>query len=161
MCVQEMFVRVRRLGLLVAGTGSGILGLVVAWAMVQPGVIGGVETAGLVGIFGLLVLPTIVYAAWAVERRATTKARARERTRRALEAERLAHAAPTPPATLLPGPAISGIDAETNPLISSVSPHGHGIAAPSIAPSMLAHPQETRRAPLRRVPGRVGAVSET
>lgn len=72
--------RVRRLGLMVSGVGSAFLGLVVAWTLVQPGVIGGVGTGALLAIFGLLTLPGLVYWVWRADVRAAARQAARART---------------------------------------------------------------------------------
>lgn len=74
------FGRVRRVGLIVAGVGSGFLGLIVAWTLVQPGIIGGVGTGALLAIFGLLALPAIVYWSWCADTRAAARQAARART---------------------------------------------------------------------------------
>ncbi len=73
-------IRVRRLGLVVSGVGSAFLGLVVAWTLVQPGIIGGVGTGALLAIFGLLTLPALVYWVWRADIRAATRQAARART---------------------------------------------------------------------------------
>lgn len=72
--------RVRRIGLIVAGIGSGLLGLVVAWTFVRPGVIGGVGNGALLAILGLLVLPAVVYWTWSADTRAATRQAARMRS---------------------------------------------------------------------------------
>ncbi len=87
----EVVSQMRRVGLVVAGVGSILLGLLVAWAFVRPGVIGGVGTGALAAIFGLLALPGIVYWIWTIDRRAAVRHAAR---RRSLEA--LAGAQPEP-----------------------------------------------------------------
>lgn len=79
-CVPEFVHRVRRLGLVVAGVGSAVLGLVVAWVLVQPGMIGSVGTWALVAILGLLVLPGVVFMAWSMDVRAAARQAARRRT---------------------------------------------------------------------------------
>lgn len=78
--VREVVRQMRRIGLVVAGVGSVMLGLLVAWAFVKPGVIGGVGTGALVAIFGLLVLPPVVYWVWTVDRRAAVRQAARMRS---------------------------------------------------------------------------------
>jgi hypothetical protein len=78
--VPNYLIRVRRLGLIVAGVGSALLGLVVAWTLVQPGVIGTVGTGALLAIFGLLTLPALVYWIWRADIRAATRQAARART---------------------------------------------------------------------------------
>lgn len=157
-CVQELFVRVRRVGLMVAGAGSGVLGLVVAWATVQPGVIGSVETAGLVAIFGLLVLPTVVYVAWAVDSKAAVRAKARERTRLAFEAEERARAARD--GGMLGHASTAGFTGNIHAGITSGVSSGmtSGVAAAGAA--VVMHTSEPRRAPGRRAPARAGAISE-
>jgi hypothetical protein len=161
-CVQELFVRVRRVGLMVAGAGSGVLGLVVAWATVQPGVIGSVETAGLVAIFGLLVLPTVVYVAWAVDSKAAVRAKARERTRLAFEAEERARAARD--GGMLGHASTAGFTGNIHAGITSGVSSGmtSGVAAAGAAAgaAVVMHASEPRRAPGRRAPARAGAISE-
>lgn len=78
--VREVVRQMRRLGLVVAGVGSVMLGLLVAWAFVKPGVIGGVGTGALAAILGLLVLPGVVYWVWTIDRRAAVRQAARMRT---------------------------------------------------------------------------------
>lgn len=78
--VSNFLNRVRRLGLVVSGVGSAFLGLVVAWTLVQPGVIGGVGTGALLAIFGLLTLPGLVYWVWRADIRAAARQAARART---------------------------------------------------------------------------------
>lgn len=153
-CVQELFVRVRRVGLMVAGAGSGVLGLVVAWATVQPGVIGSVETAGLVAIFGLLVLPTVVYVAWAIDSKAAVRARARERTRLALEAE--LRAAGGRDGGEVGARSALGMAGDVGGGVGGGVAAGVGMAGAAV----VMHASEPRRAPSRRAPTRAGAVSE-
>ncbi|MBX3360164.1 MAG: hypothetical protein KF912_03690 [Phycisphaeraceae bacterium] len=76
----EIVTSVRRIGLVVAGVGSILLGLLVAWTFVRPGVIGGVGTGALAAIFGLLSLPGVVYWFWTLDRRAAVRQAARRRT---------------------------------------------------------------------------------
>lgn len=78
--MREVVKQMRRIGLVVAGVGSVMLGLLVAWAFVKPGVIGGVGTGALVAIFGLLALPALVYWVWTIDRRAAVRHAARMRT---------------------------------------------------------------------------------
>ncbi|MCW5768994.1 MAG: hypothetical protein KIT19_09940 [Phycisphaeraceae bacterium] len=78
--VAEIVTSVRRIGLVVAGVGSILLGLLVAWMFVRPGVIGGVGTGALAAIFGLVALPGVVYWFWTLDRRAAVRQAARRRT---------------------------------------------------------------------------------
>lgn len=99
----EVVTQMRRAGLIVAGIGSVLLGLLVAWAFVKPGVIGGVGTGALSAIFGLLALPGIVYWTWSIDRRAAVRLAARQRTLEAAAVPALTpEPAPISPAPLRP-----------------------------------------------------------
>lgn len=78
--MREVVKQMRRVGLVVAGVGSVMLGMLVAWAFVKPGVIGGVGTGALAAILGLLVLPGVVYWVWTIDRRAAVRQAARMRS---------------------------------------------------------------------------------
>ncbi|MEL7471798.1 MAG: hypothetical protein AAGK04_00650 [Planctomycetota bacterium] len=77
----------RRVGLLVAGGLSIALGGLGAWFAFHPDRIAQVETAGLVGVLGLAVLPGLTWLAWRQERRGLRRLSARMATRAGLSAQ--------------------------------------------------------------------------
>lgn len=138
--------RVRRVGLIVAGVGSGFLGLVVAWTLVQPGIIGTVGTGALLAIFGLLALPAVVYWSWCADTKAAARQAARARTLAESAAPKILSYSVQPLQRVSPILAAA-------PDPSGKLAQGHG-AGPAREPVFHTHTHQLRAEPHRAEPHR-------